>query len=133
MRSIKIRSSKHFEFIDLTENIQRIVSEEKIKEGMCLVYVPHTTAAITINENADPDVKADILSFVQKFVPWNGNYLHVEGNSAAHILSTIIGVSVVIPVFNGTLSLGRWQGVYFCEFDGPRERTVDVILTEAKS
>ncbi len=132
MQQIKIRSSKHFEFIDLTENIQRIVSKEKIKEGMCLVYVPHTTAAITINENADPDVKEDILSFVQKFVPWNGNYLHIEGNSAAHILSTIIGVSVVIPVFNGTLSLGRWQGIYFCEFDGPRERTVDVILTEAK-
>ncbi len=132
MLQIKIKSSKHFEFIDLTENIQKIVSEDKIKTGTCLVYVPHTTAAITINENADPDVKEDMLVFIQKFVPWNGNYLHAEGNSAAHILSTIIGVSVMIPVSDGKLSLGRWQGIYFCEFDGPRERSVHVILTGVK-
>ncbi len=132
MRYIRIKSSKHFEFIDLTENVQKIVSEEKIKTGVCLVYVPHTTAAITINENADPDVKEDILAFIQKLVPWNGNYLHAEGNSAAHILSTIIGVSVTIPVSDGKLSLGRWQGIYFCEFDGPRERSVYVTFTEVK-
>ncbi len=132
MRYIRIKSSKHFEFIDLTENVQKIVSEEKIKTGVCLVYVPHTTAAITINENSDPDVKEDILAFIQKLVPWNGNYLHAEGNSAAHILSTIIGVSVTIPVSDGKLSLGRWQGIYFCEFDGPRERSVYVTFTEVK-
>ncbi len=132
MRYIRIKSSKHFEFIDLTENVQKIVSEEKIKTGVCLVYVPHTTAAITINENYDPDVKDDILAFIQKLVPWNGNYLHAEGNSAAHILSTIIGVSVTIPVSDGKLSLGRWQGIYFCEFDGPRERSVYVTFTEVK-
>ncbi len=132
MRYIRIKSSKHFEFIDLTENVQKIVSEEKIKTGVCLVYVPHTTAAITINENYDPDVKEDILAFIQKLVPWNGNYLHAEGNSAAHILSTIIGVSVTIPVSDGKLSLGRWQGIYFCEFDGPRERSVYVTFTEVK-
>jgi len=132
MRYIRIKSSKHFEFIDLTENVQKIVSEEKIKTGVCLVYVPHTTAAITINENYDPDVKEDILAFIQKLVPWNGNYLHAEGNSAAHILSTIIGVSVTIPVSEGKLSLGRWQGIYFCEFDGPRERSVYVTFTEVK-
>ncbi|MGC8544523.1 MAG: secondary thiamine-phosphate synthase enzyme YjbQ [Athalassotoga sp.] len=133
MQQIKIKSSKHFEFIDLTEEIERIVSESKLMAGMCFIYVPHTTAAVTINEDADPDVKTDIISFIQRLVPWNGNYLHTEGNSAAHILSTIIGVSVAIPFDDGALSLGRWQGIYFCEFDGPRERNVDVILTEAKS
>lgn len=132
MQQIKIKSSKHFEFIDITEDIKQIVSESNLKAGMCFVYVPHTTAAITINENSDPAVKEDIIAFIQKLVPWNGNYLHMEGNSAAHILSTIVGVSVVIPIVNGTLSLGRWQGIYFCEFDGPRERNVELVLTEAK-
>ncbi len=128
MEEIRIRSSKHFEFIDVTRDIQDIVRKNEIKEGICYLYVPHTTAAITINENADPAVKNDIISTFAKIVPWNGNYTHLEGNSAAHVLSTVVGVSVVIPISGSKLALGRWQGIYFCEFDGPRTRRLIVSI-----
>lgn len=129
---IIVNSSKHFELIDITKEIQKIAQESKIKNGMCFIYVPHTTAAITVNENADPAVKEDISSFLQRLVPWNGNYSHFEGNSAAHILSTLVGISVEIPIRDGNLRLGRWQGIFFCEFDGPRRRNVEVTLVEVK-
>lgn len=128
MEEIRVRSSKHFEFIDITREIQNVVHENKVKEGICYLYVPHTTAAITINENADPAVKSDIISTFAKLIPWDGVYTHLEGNSAAHILSTIVGTSVVIPISGNELALGRWQGIYFCEFDGPRTRRLIVSI-----
>lgn len=130
MKNIDLKTIKHFDFIDITRDVEKIVSESGIVNGICVVYVPHTTAAITINENADPAVKKDVLSFLEKAVPWYGDYTHMEGNSAAHILSTIIGVSLTIPVSKGMLSLGRWQGVFFCEFDGPRDRNVAITVME---
>ncbi len=128
MEEIAIKSSKHFEFIDITREIQNVVRKNRVSEGICHLYVPHTTAAITINENADPAVKNDIISTFAKLIPWNGFYTHLEGNSAAHILSTIVGVSAVIPISRGELTLGRWQGIYFCEFDGPRIRRLIVSI-----
>ncbi len=128
MEEIKIRSLEHFEFIDVTSKIQDIVRKSGKKEGMCYLYVPHTTAAITINENADPAVKNDIISTFQKIVPWNWDYTHLEGNSAAHILSTVVGVSIAIPISKNELVLGVWQGIYFCEFDGPRNRRLIVSI-----
>ncbi|BBJ27850.1 secondary thiamine-phosphate synthase enzyme YjbQ [Athalassotoga saccharophila] len=130
MIEISINSSKHFEMIDITEEVRKVVRNSGIKEGICFLYVPHTTAGITVNEDADPAVRNDLISFFQKLVPWNGDYSHMEGNSAAHILSTLVGVRMEIPVEEGNLHLGRWQGVFFCEFDGPRRRNVEVTIME---
>ncbi|HEU24463.1 MAG: hypothetical protein C0176_00130 [Mesoaciditoga sp.] len=130
MIEIVINSSKHFELIDITEEVRKVVRNSGIKEGICFLYVPHTTAGITINEDADPAVKNDLISFLQKLVPWNGDYSHMEGNSAAHILSTLVGVRMEIPVREGNLHLGRWQGIFFCEFDGPRRRNVEITMME---
>lgn len=130
MIEIGINSSKHFELIDITEEVRKVVRNSGIKEGICFLYVPHTTAGITVNEDADPAVKNDLISFLQKLVPWNGDYSHMEGNSAAHILSTLVGVRMEIPVRGGNLHLGRWQGIFFCEFDGPRRRNVEITMME---
>ena len=108
--------------IDITARVQTAVSESKVKDGLCLVFVPHTTAAVTINENADPDVKADILKKLAELVPENDNYAHSEGNSDAHVKSSLVGCSETIAIQNGKLVLGTWQGIIFCEFDGPRNR-----------
>lgn len=99
-------------------------------EGLCMIYVPHTTAGITINENADPSVKTDIMMVLNKIVPWEAAYKHLEGNSPAHIKSTLVGASELIIIQNGQLALGTWQGVFFCEFDGPRTRKVHVRILE---
>lgn len=128
MDSISIRTSKRDELIDITDEAQRIVSKSKVKEGICFVSVPHTTAGITINENADPSVRKDIVYELDKMVPHEDNYAHAEGNSAAHIKASLLGFSVSIFVQNGRLQLGTWQGVYFAEFDGPRTRQVWVKL-----
>lgn len=128
MDRITVESSRHFEFIDVTGAVRAFVEKSGIEEGICLMYVPHTTAAVTVNENADPDVRTDIVSALKKIVPWDWDYRHFEGNSAAHILSSMFGVSLMIPISGGTLSLGRWQGVFFCEFDGPRTRNLDVSI-----
>ncbi len=127
---IEISTSEHFELVDVTAKVEKIVEKSGIREGRCIVYVPHTTAAVTVNENADPSVKRDILYELAKIVPWNDNYTHLEGNSAAHILSTLVGVSKTLPVRSGRLSLGIWQGIYFCEFDGPRARKMLVSVVE---
>ncbi len=132
MIEISINSSKHFELIDITEEVRRVIRNSGIKEGICFLYVPHTTAGITVNEDNDPAVKNDLTSFLQKLVPWNGDYTHMEGNSAAHILSTLVGVGIEIPVKEGDLNLGRWQGIFFCEFDGPRRRKVEITIMEVK-
>lgn len=119
--------------IDITGRIRALLKESKMRSGICHVFVPHTTAAVTINENADPDVPRDILMELDKIVPLNDHYRHGEGNSAAHIKSSVVGASEMIFVDDGELVLGMWQSVFFCEFDGPRTRKVIVRLTPLES
>lgn len=125
---IAIRSLSRQQFIDITNLVQRTIDKLGIKEGVCIVYVPHTTAGITINEDADPDVIGDIGRYLDRLVPETGEFRHIEGNSPAHIKSSLVGHSVTVPVEDGKLLLGRWQGIFFCEFDGPRSRQVIVKL-----
>ena len=123
-----VRSREHDDVIDVTDQVAQVVSESGVTTGLCHVYVPHTTAGVFINENADPDVKADVVARLEALVPWDNHYRHAEGNAAAHIKSTLIGTSQTIPVRNGRLALGRWQAIYFAEFDGPRERHFQVTV-----
>ena len=115
-------------FVDITARVRQIVRESGIEEGLCVVYCPHTTAAITINENADPDVVRDLKLALADIFPDRRDFKHAEGNSAAHLKSSAIGASETIPVAGGTMALGTWQGIYFCEFDGPRTRRFYVKL-----
>jgi secondary thiamine-phosphate synthase enzyme len=131
LKRLNISTGSQTELIDITDKVQNALSESKIQSGICQVFIPHTTAGITINENADPSVKRDILKELNKVIPFDDNYHHSEGNSAAHIKSSIIGVSLSLPVEDNRLQLGTWQGIYFCEFDGPRSRKIWVkILNE---
>lgn len=125
IKEISVRTSGREELIDITADVQKAVSDLKIKDGACTVFIPHTTAAVTINENADPSVVRDIISGLERMVPRTG-YKHSEGNSPAHIKSSMIGCSQQVLVEGGRLVLGTWQGIYFCEFDGPRTRRVYV-------
>ena len=125
---INIRTHERTELINITSQVSRVVASSGIKEGLCTVYVPHTTAGITINEAADSSVVRDILMEINKIVPFEDGYRHMEGNSAAHLKSTLVGVSCQIPVSNGSLALGTWQGIFFCEFDGPRSRKATVSV-----
>ena len=127
-----VKSKTQTEMIDITSKIQDMVLSAGIKQGLCMLYVPHTTAAITINESADPSVKHDILMILNKTIPWEAEYRHLEGNSPAHIKSTIVGASELIAINNNRLVLGTWQGIFFCEFDGPRTRKVHVRLAKDK-
>ena len=122
MKEIAISSQSPCQMIEITAEVQSIVTESGIESGAMLVYVPHTTAAVTINENADPDVSSDMLKKLHQLVPKHEGYRHAEGNSDGHIKSTLVGVSQTIAIINGRLALGTWQGIYFCEFDGPRQR-----------
>ena len=122
MKEISLQTHSRVEMIDITAAVQKAAGEEKIEEGVCLVYTPHTTAAITINENADPDVPRDILAALDRAVPFSANYLHAEGNSAAHVKSSLVGASEMVIIENCRLVLGTWQSIFFCEFDGPRTR-----------
>ena len=126
IKTLQIRTGARTEFIDITGKIQETVRESKAQDGICYLFVPHTTAAITINENADPSVQHDILMELNKVIPFDDNYRHSEGNSAAHIKASIVGFSETVFVESGTLLLGTWQGIYFCEFDGPRTRRLHV-------
>lgn len=128
--SINVSTSKHVQLVDITGKIADIVRKSGISEGVCYVYVPHTTAAVTINENADPDVVSDIILGLGEIVPDNLPYDHAEGNSPAHLKSSIIGITEEIFIEGGSLVLGTWQGIYFCEFDGPRSRKVHVKIIE---
>ncbi len=128
--TININTKSPEEFIDITSLIEEKVSKSGIKEGTVTVFVPHTTAAVTINENADPSVVEDILYTLDKIIPPGGDYSHAEGNSHAHIKSSLIGSSRQIIIQNGKLKLGTWQGIYFCEFDGPRNRQVWIKIGE---
>jgi secondary thiamine-phosphate synthase enzyme len=127
-KQLNVKTSSRVELVDITSQVERVVSEGKIKSGICVVYVPHTTAAVTINENADPSVKSDIIKELNKVIPFDDNYSHLEGNAAAHIKSSLVGTSEAIMVEGGSLVLGTWQGIFFCEFDGPRNRKVIVKL-----
>ncbi|MBU0713964.1 MAG: secondary thiamine-phosphate synthase enzyme YjbQ [Verrucomicrobia bacterium] len=122
MKTLEIQTQERTEFVDITARVQAAVVELGLKTGVVTVFVPHTTAGITINENADPDVVTDIKAGLEKIIPWNGHYRHSEGNSAAHIKAGLMGSSVQVFVENGRLQLGTWQAIYFCEFDGPRTR-----------
>ncbi len=125
---LKVKTKAKTELIDITSEIQNLVRSSSIKEGFCMLYVPHTTAAVTINESADPSVKSDILMILNKIIPWEAGYRHLEGNSPAHIKSTIVGASELIAIENEKLVLGTWQGIFFCEFDGPRNRKINLHL-----
>ncbi|QYR24363.1 secondary thiamine-phosphate synthase enzyme YjbQ [Paenibacillus sp. sptzw28] len=126
-----LRTSKHDEMIDITREIASIVSKEKIQSGIAVIYCPHTTAGITIQENADPDVKHDVLMRLDEVYPWeHPKYRHAEGNTAAHLKAITTGTSQTVPIVDGRLVLGRWQGIYFCEFDGPRTREYYVKLIQ---
>jgi secondary thiamine-phosphate synthase enzyme len=122
MQSINVKTSSHAQALDITRQVQAVVAESGVGEGWCEVFVPHTTAAVAINEAADPSVMEDVLNILDKLIPWQGGYRHLEGNSAAHAKSVLTGSTVRIPVHGGRLSLGTWQGIFFMEFDGPRSR-----------
>ena len=127
-KTLNIKSRSKTEFIDITDDIQNVIKESGVNDGVCHIYVPHTTAGITINEGADPSVKRDILTSINRLIPFEGDYQHMEGNSAAHIKSSLVGVSKTVLIEDGKLLLGTWQSVYFCEFDGPRHRRVIVKI-----
>ncbi len=124
IRQLRVKTNSRTELVDITLPLQRLVAESGVRSGICYVYVPHTTSAVTINENSDPNVGRDILKELNKVSPFDDNYGHNEGNSAAHIKSSIVGVSKAIMVEEGRLMLGTWQAVFFCEFAGPRDRRV---------
>jgi secondary thiamine-phosphate synthase enzyme len=132
MKVLQVKTSRHNEFIDITGLVQSTVSKGGQEDGACLVFVPHTTAGITINENADPSVRKDMLMMLDRMVPENARYSHAEGNSPGHVKSSIVGCSVYVPVKGGRLALGTWQGVFFCEFDGPRTRQVWVQMLRSR-
>jgi len=123
---LSVKTGARTELVDVTHEINQAVQDSGIQEGLCMVYVPHTTAGITINESADPSVKSDILMVLNEVIPWQAKYRHLEGNSAAHIKASLVGASELIAIENGSLVLGTWQGIFFCEFDGPRTRQLHV-------
>jgi len=123
---IEVNSKARTEFVDITPQVQSCIQRSGVQNGVCVVFVPHTTAAVTVNENWDPSVKADILKVLDRLVPWQANYSHAEGNSAAHIKASLLGASQTLFIEGGRLALGTWQGIFLAEFDGPRRRQVFV-------
>ncbi len=128
---ISVKTNARTQMVDITSKVQNAVKKSGISNGLVHVFSMHTTAAITINENADPAVETDILNTINKTIPWDDNFKHMEGNSAAHIKVSLFGPSETIPLENGFLVLGTWQGIYFCEFDGPRNRHVNIQIIGA--
>ena len=129
MEVLEVKTRSRTEMANITYQVQAVIEQSGITEGTAVVYTPHTTAAITINESADPDVVRDILYETEKIIPFSDNYHHLEGNSAAHIKSSLFGASETLIIENGRLQLGTWQGIFFCEFDGPRRRKVWIKIT----
>ena len=127
---VNVNTSSRAQFKDITVEVVKAVSKSKVKDGVCIVFVPHTTAGITINENADPSVRSDIIRKLNEVIPANDGYEHSEGNSDSHIKASLMGFSQTIFIENGSLVLGTWQGIYFCEFDGPRNRKVFVKIVD---
>lgn len=130
--TLTVRSTERIQFLNITKQIREVVNEKGVDEGICIAYVPHTTAGITINESADPAVPADVISKLNQLVPRDESYLHAEGNSDAHIKTLLTGNSVTIPISKG-LVLGRWQAIFFCEYDGPRTRKVLVTIVKSSA
>jgi secondary thiamine-phosphate synthase enzyme len=128
METFAVRTRQRSDMVDITREVAEIVRRSGIEHGHCVVFVPHTTAGVTINEHADPDVAADMIDVLDRIVPWNGPYRHMEGNTAAHVKASLTGSSATIIVENNSLRLGTWQGIFFCEYDGPRSRNVWVSL-----
>jgi secondary thiamine-phosphate synthase enzyme len=126
MHTLLVKTERRTQLVDVTAEVQKAVASSGVATGLCHLYVPHTTAAVTINECADPDVARDFEAAIDRLVPLHGSYRHSEGNSDSHVKSILVGASVTVPVEGGKLALGRWQGVFFCEFDGPRERKLNV-------
>ena len=126
VQTFQVKTSIQSELIDITRSVQEAVKKTGVKDGICIIFIPHTTAAVTINENADPSVVQDILMELNKLVPFKDPYRHMEGNSPAHIKASLLGCSEMVIVESGKLVLGTWQGIFFCEFDGPRNREVHV-------
>lgn len=129
IRPFSIETRSRVEFVKITHAVQQILADSEVQEGLCQIFVPHTTAGITINEGADPDVAADMVKELNQIVPFADGYLHAEGNSAAHIKASLMGSSVDVFIQEGQLLLGTWQAVFFCEFDGPRTRRVVVRVS----
>ncbi|MBM3331002.1 YjbQ family protein [candidate division WOR-3 bacterium] len=129
MTSFEVTTHVRTELLDITDKVRDAVAQSQVGSGMCFVYVPHTTAGVTVNESYDSDVARDITEALSKLVPHRGGYAHSEGNSDAHIKAAMVGSCQAMPVEDGRLTLGRWQGVFFCEFDGPRQRRVQVQVT----
>ena len=126
MQTFQVRTSARTEFIDITRAVREAVKKTGVENGICVIFIPHTTAAVTVNENADPSVVEDIIMELNKIVPFKDSYRHGEGNSPAHIKASLVGCSQTVFVDSGELVLGTWQGIFFCEFDGPRNRKVHV-------
>jgi secondary thiamine-phosphate synthase enzyme len=131
-KTFEVKSSKRMQSVDITSEIQKIISESGIKDGIINIFIPHTTCGVFINENWDPTVQEDIHSFLSRNIPQNGNYAHMEGNADAHIKTAIIGNSVSIPINDGKIPWGTWQGIFLAEFDGPRKRKVIVKIIGVK-
>jgi secondary thiamine-phosphate synthase enzyme len=129
---LSVKTSSRTELIDITSQIAKFVKESGVTEGLCLLYVPHTTGAVTINESADASVKGDILMVLNQIVPWEADYRHLEGNSPAHVKATLVGASETVVIEKGALVLGTWQGIFFCEFDGPRTRKLHIRIIEER-
>ncbi|GMT46476.1 MAG: hypothetical protein IEMM0007_0042 [bacterium] len=132
IKHVNVKTGARVELIDITSEIERLVEEAGVQEGVCYLHVPHTTAGITVNEGADPSVRRDIIHTLQKIVPRDAGYAHLEGNSDAHIKSSLVGTSTFILIEQGRLQLGTWQSIFFCEFDGPRHRRVAVRIMGSK-
>lgn len=132
MHNIKVRSREREQLLEITDEVRRRLQQSEVEEGICVLYVQHTTAGLTVNENADPDVPRDMLTALERLVPQQGvpgmSFRHGEGNSDAHIKASMFGSSVTVPFRNSELLLGRWQGIFLCEFDGPRERQIVMML-----
>lgn len=125
LEKMTVNTKKHDEMVDVTSDVQQFVQNQKLENGIVIVYCPHTTAGITVNENADPDVKHDMLMKLDEVYPWeHPKYKHAEGNSASHLKASTVGTQQTLIVENGNIVLGTWQGIYFCEFDGPRRRSI---------
>ena len=132
MVTFQVKTSARSDMVDITPQVADAIAKSGVSGGLCVVYVPHTTAGVTINEGADPDVKRDIMEALEKLIPWNAGYHHMEGNSAAHIKVTLTGSSVQVIIGNGRPVLGTWQRIFLCDYDGPRTRKVHVKIVEDK-
>jgi secondary thiamine-phosphate synthase enzyme len=129
MQTLSVKTDRRTQLVDVTAQVQKAVAASNVADGVCYLYVPHTTAAITINECADPDVARDVEGAIDRLIPIAGPYRHSEGNSDSHVKAILVGASQTVFVHGGKLALGRWQGIFFCEFDGPRDRKLHVKVT----